>query len=116
LIELMTSDRKFQRGLEMKDLRDLKDLTIRYVQPGTSNLITKAAFGTWRHGREYMVQKKEYLEAIWFRSAINLWRGFSGEISEPVRDVTGAISGDDGGHSAAPGSSGQRYFSFIFSQ
>ena len=28
---------------------------------------------------------------------------FSGEVSEPVRDVAGAIPGDGGGHSAAPG-------------
>ena len=34
-IELMTSDRKLgvQRGLEMEDLRDLKDLTIHDVEP-----------------------------------------------------------------------------------
>ena len=35
-IELMTSDRQrqgVQRGLEMKDLRDLKDLTIHDVEP-----------------------------------------------------------------------------------
>jgi len=33
-IELMTSDREgVQRGLEMKDLRDLNDLTIHGVKP-----------------------------------------------------------------------------------